>query len=647
MHIQQRGGEQTDNSGAPEKPQNVKPVHETASDETSVRIALDGLCAMWSLSPFERDVLLLCAGMELDSEFAALCAEAQGNPSRPFPTFSLALAALPDAHWSAITPRSALRRNKLIEVVDGPSLTTSQLRIDERILHCLLGINHWDERLRGIVDPVVSDVPLVPSHQAVAERIAAIWKRTGLKSPILQLCGLERAAKRRIAAEACRLSGLGLGRLMLEALPGTPAELDMILQLWDREASLTGCALFIEADDVETTDVTRMSALARVLDRTAGLALLSTYVRQPMRHRPMVTIDIGNPTLSEQALLWNQTLGERAPSLNGHIEQLTAQFDVTDIAIHAAGVEALAQVMHDKETVDAEISDQLGRALWDTCRVSSRPRLDDLAQRIEPMADWDDLVLPEAQLAILHDITGHVRMRSKVYHHWGFAAKGQRGLGIGALFAGTSGTGKTMAAEVLAKTLSLDLYRIDLSAVVSKYIGETEKNLRRVFDTAEGGGAILLFDEADALFGKRTETKDSHDRYANQEVAYLLQRMEAYRGLAILTTNLRSSLDTAFLRRLRYVIQFPFPDVAQREELWRRVFPSGAPLDNVSPRRLAQLNVAGGNIRNIALNAAFLAADSGDAIRMEHILRAAQAEYAKLEKTLTDAEVAGWIDQPA
>jgi len=265
-----------------------------------------------------------------------------------------------------------------------------------------------------------------------------------------------------------------------------------------------------------------------------------------------------------------------------------------------------------------------------------------LAQRIEPAATWDDLVLPDLQRAVLRDIATHVHHRATVYESWGFGAKGARGLGISALFAGASGTGKTMAAEVLANQLRLDLYRIDLSQVVNKYIGETEKNLRRVFDAAENGGAILLFDEADALFGKRSEVKDSHDRYANIEVSYLLQRMEAYRGLAILTTNMKQALDPAFLRRIRFVVQFPFPDAAQRAEIWRRIFPAQTPTDCLDIARLARLNVAGGNIRNIALHAAFQAAEAGEPVRMPHILRAAHSEYAKLEKPLTESEIGGW-----
>jgi SpoVK/Ycf46/Vps4 family AAA+-type ATPase len=268
--------------------------------------------------------------------------------------------------------------------------------------------------------------------------------------------------------------------------------------------------------------------------------------------------------------------------------------------------------------------------------------LEDLAQRIEPAAQWDDLVLPHHEKSMLHEIEVHVRRRHTVYEEWGFARAGGRGLGISALFSGASGTGKTMSAEVLARSLRLDLYRIDLSSVVNKYIGETEKNLRRVFDAAEEGGAILFFDEADALFGKRSEVKDSHDRYANIEINYLLQRMESYRGLAVLATNMKSALDPAFLRRLRFAVHFPFPSPEQRAEIWRRVFPADTPVEGLDPHKLARLNVAGGNIRNIALSAAFLAAEAGEPVRMTHLARAVHGEFAKIEKPVPEAEIIGW-----
>jgi SpoVK/Ycf46/Vps4 family AAA+-type ATPase len=250
--------------------------------------------------------------------------------------------------------------------------------------------------------------------------------------------------------------------------------------------------------------------------------------------------------------------------------------------------------------------------------------------------------LPAPQLETLQTISAQVRQRSRVYDDWAFAEKSERGLGLSALFAGPSGTGKTLAAEILANELRLDLFRIDLSAVVSKYIGETEKNLRRVFDAAEEGGAVLLFDEADALFGKRSEVRDSHDRYANVEISYLLQRMEAYHGLAILTSNMSEAIDAAFLRRLRFVVKFPFPDRVHRVEIWRRIFPARTPTDALDLDRLSRLSISGGNIRSIALNAAFAAADAEEPVRMEHLLRAARFEYEKLEKPLTEAELGGW-----
>jgi SpoVK/Ycf46/Vps4 family AAA+-type ATPase len=261
-----------------------------------------------------------------------------------------------------------------------------------------------------------------------------------------------------------------------------------------------------------------------------------------------------------------------------------------------------------------------------------------LAQKIQPCYDWDDIVVPVEVSLQLREITAQVAHRHAVYQGWGFGKKLSRGRGISVLFSGPSGVGKTMAAEVMAQHLNLDLYRIDLAGVVSKYIGQTEKNLRNVFDAAERSGAILFFDEADALFGKRSEVKDSHDRYANIEVNYLLQRMEDYRGLAILATNMKSFLDTAFLRRLRFIVEFPFPDAALRMEIWRRVFPPTAETGTLDFVALSRMEIAGGNIRNIALNAAFLAVEEGVPIGMGHVMNAARREYTKIERLIMDAE---------
>jgi len=314
---------------------------------------------------------------------------------------------------------------------------------------------------------------------------------------------------------------------------------------------------------------------------------------------------------------------------------------VEEIAQHfrlgAAAVDAVARELSATATSEQDAAATLRRL----CRERTRVPLEGLADRIEPAATWNDLVLPPGHLDLLREIARHVRHRTQVYERWGFADRSSRGLGVTALFAGESGTGKTLAAEVLAGELGLDLYRIDLAATVSKYIGETEKNLRRLFAAAEASGAVLLFDEADALFGKRGDVKDAHDRYANLEVAYLLQRMESYRGLAILTTNLRSNVDRAFVRRLRFIVQFPFPDAEERAEIWRRTFPAATPLDGIDADDLARLVASGGTIRAIALAAAFRAAEDGTAITAAHVLRAAQIEYAKTERALTDSQSGG------
>jgi len=349
-------------------------------------------------------------------------------------------------------------------------------------------------------------------------------------------------------------------------------------------------------------------------------------------NRTFVRLDANKPGPLQQKQLWHRALGDAAAAaLNGTLDDIAEQFHLSARVIVSTGY-----FLGSREQLHPD-------EVWDACRSLARPRLEDLAQRIVPGATWDDLVLPELQKKTLRQLAAQVRHRMKVYETWGFAGKGRRGLGVSALFTGVSGTGKTMAAEALARELRLDLYRIDLSSVVSKYIGETEKNLRQVFDAAEEGGVLLLFDEADALFGKRSDVRDSHDRYANIEVGYLLQRIEAYQGLAILTTNLKSSIDTAFQRRLRFTINFPFPDAALREAIWKTIFPDATPTRDLDPRKLAQLNVTGGNIRNIALNAAFLAADAGTPVYMANLVEAAKLEAMKIDRPLSDAEIRGWV----
>jgi len=598
--------------------------------------ALATLCETFGLSDFERDLVLLCAGAELDADFARACAAAQRDPQRLNPTFSLALGAFPGAHWSALLPTAPLRAWQLVQLGEGGTLTLCPLRLDERILHYLTGLQCPDTRLNGTLTWEPLPERSLPVHREMAERIATAWRRSsaGGDLSLVQLIGGDGAERQAVAAAVCAQLGLQLAVLPLRALPASLPEGEALRRLWEREAVLSGAALLLDADDDSEEARAKEAMLDQFARQTQGLVFVSTRERRIVSGRPSLNFPMDALPPEARAQLWRQALHPLPPDSTDWIAPLTAQFRMGALAIEAA----VAQV----RCLD-EATEDLPRALWEICRAHARPRLEALAQRVGARASWQDLVLPEPQAQTLHEIAAHVRQRHRVYTEWGFCEPGARGSGITALFAGSSGTGKTLAAEVLAGELHLDLFRIDLSSVVSKYIGETEKNLRKLFDAAEESGAILLFDEADALFGKRSEVKESHDRYANIEVSYLLQRMEAYSGLAILTTNLKNSLDTAFLRRLRFVVSFPFPDTAQRTVIWQRVFPASVPTRDLDYAKLARLNIAGGNIRNIAMNAAFLAADAEQAVQMRHLLQAARSEYAKLDKPLTDSEIAGWL----
>jgi hypothetical protein len=576
--------------------------------------ALVVLAGRLGLSRFERDTLLLCAAVELDPSIAALCARAHGDERMAYPTFGLALAALPGPAWEAVSPQGGLRFWRLVEELPGPGhgVVSAPLRADERVVNYLKGLGHLDHRLTPLLTRILpaAGAGLPPSQQEVADQVARHWQAADGAGPVVQLAGASDAAKQLVTAHAAAACGLLGYRLPASLLPARPAELDQLARLWQREAMLLPLALYL---DVEAPD----APVARFLDRVTGPAVVATREIRADLTRPSLVLDAGPPTLAERAAAWRAVLGS---TVDSEVDALAAQF--------ALEVPAIA------ETAVAAGGDPA--EAWQVCRARTRPRLESLAERLEPKVGWDDLVLPDRARQQLAEIAGQVRQRSTVFHQWGFGERITRGLGLSALFAGPSGTGKTMAAEVLAKQLALDLYRVDLSAVVSKYIGETEKNLRRLFDAAEG--AILLFDEADAVFGKRSEVRDAHDRYANIEINYLLQRMESHPGLAILTTNMRTALDTAFLRRLRFIVEFTFPGPAERESMWRRAFPAKAPHAGLDFARLAQLPVNGGMTRNIALNAAFLAAAAGSTITMRTVLDAARSEFRKLELPVKDRD---------
>ena len=376
---------------------------------------------------------------------------------------------------------------------------------------------------------------------------------------VIQLEGTDYNSCRTLTNSICSSLKLNLFSLNSLDIPNNVQDRITLSRLWEREAYLNHNLLLIEHEYTE--DASRIRNLISFIEETHTIIFLFGVNKLKNCGRRIISFNMKKMNTGEKIELWKKYLGNDIKKFNGQIEKASVHFNFSPSEMYNTA----NLILQENE---GSSSEEIKNKFWEYCRILSRQNMDNLAQRIESNVSWDDIVLPEAQLQLLQDIAIHLQQRYKVYENWGFKDKSLRGLGISALFTGVSGTGKTLAAEILSNELRLDLYRIDLSAVVSKYIGETEKNLRKIFDTAEESGAILLFDEADALFGKRSEVKDSHDRYANIEVSYLLQRMELYNGLAILTTNLKNSLDTAFLRRIRFIIQFPFPDFSQRIKIW-------------------------------------------------------------------------------
>ena len=595
--------------------------------------ALALLAQCLGLSRFEQQVMLLCAAMELDTGTAELCARAQGEAARRYPTFALALALFPDAAWDAMSPDRPLRHWRLIDIQQGHAqpLTTSPLRADERIVNYIKGLNHLDERLKALLAPLGTGggeaSPLQPSQQAAVDRIVHAWNVAvpGSPWPAVQLLGADVPSKHGVAAAAAAHFGRHLYLIAADMLPGGHDDLEALSRLWQRECMLLPIALYIDCADGASSG---HAALGRFLARSQGMFFVDARELLPKLGRSHIAIDVARPTPAEQRAVWVDVLGRRAA---GNPAALAAQFNLDVATIRRTAQTALSDASAPREKA-------LANALWDACQSAVRPGLDALAQRIDSKAAWDDIVLPAEQLALLRQICAQVRCRDQVYEDWGFARKMNRGLGISALFEGASGVGKTMAAEVIANDLRLQLYRIDLSTVISKYIGETEGNLRRLFDAAEDGGAILFFDECDALFGKRSEVKDSHDRYANIETNYLLQRIEAYGGLAIMATNMKSSLDAAFVRRLRFIVNFPFPGPAERRLIWRKAFPNGVPCAALDFESLGRMNMAGGSIHNAALGAAFLAAQAQTPVDMRCVFSALRTEFMKLGRPVNEVD---------
>lgn len=590
-------------------------------------LPLARLAAAFGLNGFETDIVFLCAAMELDTGMGALCAAAQHDDGLGHPTFALAMQLFDNPAWDAMSPDGPLRHWPLVNVGAQGPLTVARLTADERVVNFIKALNHLDWRLGSLLAPVPAPGALPPSQAETAVRICALVQSARPVQEFL-LAGSSRSSKELVAATVARAFGLELFRLDADTLAGGQPDTVPLARLWHREVLLNAVALFIDAADAGPAG---QQLVRRWLSESGGLVFVA--VHEPWPRAEILSVEVARPTAAEQAMAWGAGLDA------GGAAALASHFDLDLPAIADTLARAAAGAAVPGPAVPGDPSPEFS-AVWAAALDAARPALDQLAHRVPAKARLAQLKLPDPEMGLLREIVGQVARRGTVYNDYGFAARLNRGTGISVLFAGESGTGKTMAAEALAAELGLLLYKIDLSAVVSKYIGETEKNLRSLFDAAESGGAVLFFDEADALFGKRSEVRDSHDRYANIEVSYLLQRMESFNGLAVLASNRKDSVDPAFLRRLRFVVNFPFPAQAQRRSIWQEAFPAETPVGGLDLDRLARLNLTGGSIHNVALNAAFLAANDGGLVTMELMLAAARSEYRKLERPINDADFA-------
>jgi len=616
-------------------------------------LPLVALADRYGLGRSEVDALLVALAPELDLKYETVYAYLQDDLTRKRPTVGLALRVVGGTVGSEtdrralFTPGSPLLDDRLLELAGGEgTLLSRPVAVDRRVVAHLLGEDELDRALEGVAEltdpeaalpavtapdadgdsPPRARLPLAPSTR---DRLAAVRRRLDRDPPaVVHLHGPYGSGR---TAAAAALAG-SLGRPLVTAdadrIPATDA--GETLTLLVRETQLRDGALHVRnlsrPDEREESRAVTPATLLERLDEFEGPVFLSGAESLPPRlgagldRHAFATVAIERPSFDLRRSLWRQV------DLPGDPSALASKFRFTPGQIEDAAATARAIALGDPTAED----------VYEACRVQSRARLGDLARQVEPTYGWEDIVLPDQKMRQLREVAAHVEHRGTVYDEWGFEDRFSLGTGVNVLLAGPPGTGKTMAAEILAGEAGLDLYKIDLASVVSKYVGETESNLGRVFDEAEASNAVLFFDEADALFGERSEVSDAHDRYANVEVDYLLERMEEHDGVVLLATNLEENVDDAFRRRINVTVEFPLPDSDARERIWRGVFPAETPVGEIDWEFLAGFDLTGGEIKNAALTAAVLAADDGaTTVGMGHAVRALWRELEKGERLVS------------
>jgi SpoVK/Ycf46/Vps4 family AAA+-type ATPase len=637
-----------------------------------VSLALERLARLFRLSGFDVDALLVCLAPELSVRYGKLYAYLQNDVTRKAPTadlvlnlFCRSLSEKLDAR-TRLTGDAPLIRNQLIRYVgeghdDASSMLTRALLVDERILSYLLEVDATDARLAPFVRVLKPSADLsellLPAE--MIEGLARIFRAAhaataegggGAFSFILS--GSAGAGKEFAAEALCRDAGCELLVADVHAMAADGAGFARMLARLFREARLRRAVVYLDGAETQLGEGEREASARRTLlaalEEFEGVAVVgSREPWHPSEGAPagrFFHVSLPAPDYDARLQLWQRFLAREGDAASDEIEveALADKFVFTADRIRDAIAEARQRgLLREGAAFSITTAD-----LYHSCRAQSSKKLLSLARKITPLYTWADIILPPDQLEHLREVCAHVKHRQRVFAEWGFGGKISLGKGLSALFVGPSGTGKTMAAEVIGGELGLDLFKIDLSSLVSKYIGETEKNLSRVFEEAEQSNAILFFDEADSVFGKRSEVKDSHDRYANIEINYLLQRMEEYEGVVILASNYQRNIDEAFTRRIRFIVEFPFPDDDYRRLIWGKVFPEHTPLgEDIDFEFLAhKLKLSGGNIRNIALGAAFLAAGNGGRVQMGHVVSAAKREFQKMGRLLVRADFDEYFD---
>lgn len=616
-------------------------IKKEESLESGKELRLHTLSETFHLSSFEVDVLLLCLLSELDLRYEKVYSYAQDDVTRKRPTVDLIfkyLSRSPDEMFSArkiFSPASSLLRNRLIHLAgDGQDgqvpLLSKSIKLDERIIGFLLGSDGIDQRIRNfssMVEPKRSfdDLILADDHMNILNELMKHHENSS-KPMMLYFHGPYGTGKKMTAEAIC--TKLRDNMLIVDSRAMMKNESSETLKIILREALLHDSCVYLEGIDAlwkEKEPGVALSNLIQELDGFPDWVFLSG--EEPwepsaiLQNHGFINIAFPVPSFAPRKMIWDKMLNSKEADINA----LASKFKFSGGQIRDA-IFTARNVSAARGSPEPSIDD-----LFRGCKAQSNKNLSQFARKIEPRYKWEDIVLPKDAKQQLNEVSWYIKYRGIVYTDWGFDNKSSLGKGLNVLFTGPSGTGKTMAAEIIAKKVDLDLYKIDLSSVVSKYIGETEKNLRNIFKEAETSNAILFFDEADALFGKRSEVKDSHDRYANIEINYLLQKMEEYEGIVILATNFGNNIDDAFLRRMHFKIEFSLPDEKQREKIWRHIFPEETKVEkDLDYSFLSKFKITGGNIKNIALTAAFLAAADSGKIKIEHIIRATMREFQKI-----------------